>query len=140
MEVIFVFVYLNVNPDKNRTIDCVIRAVSFVTKKDWDTTFMHIAVKCMKYHDMPEVNYVWAEYLTEMGFRRHMIPDTCPLCYTVNDFCKDHPIGTFLLVIVGYGERGGHVVAVEFGNHYDTWDSGNEVVTYYWEKVMNDAV
>lgn len=128
------YVYLNVNPDKKRTTDCVIRGVSFVLDQDWETTFTHIAVECIKEHDMPEYNYVWAGYLRRRGFRRFMIPDTCPVCYTVKDFCRDNPIGTYLLVIVGYGSDGGHVVAVRDGNYFDIWDSGNEVATYYWVK------
>lgn len=126
------YVYLNVNPDKKRTTDCVIRGVSFVLDQDWDTTFTHIAVECIKEHDMPEYNYIWAGYLRRRGFKRFMIPDTCPNCYTVKDFCRDNPVGTYLLVIVGYGSDGGHVVAVRDGNYFDIWDSGNEVPTYYW--------
>lgn len=129
------FIFHNENPDKKRTIDCVIRGVSFVTDSDWETTFIRIAVECLKFHDMPEENYVWAEYLKKCGFKRFMIPDTCPVCYTVKDFCIDHPVGTYLLVIIGYGREGGHVVAVRDGNYYDIFDSGNEVVTYYWERV-----
>lgn len=128
------FVYLNMNPDKRHTIDCVIRGVSFVTDTDWETTFLRIAVECIKYHDMPEVNHVWASYLKQLGFKRYFIPDTCPVCYTVKDFCHDHPVGTYLLVIVGYGTGGGHVVAVRDGDYFDIWDSGNEVPTYYWTK------
>ena len=126
------YVYLNVNPDKKRTTDCVIRGVSFVLDQDWDTTFTHIAVECIKEHDMPEYNYIWAGYLRRRGFKRFMISDTCPNCYTVKDFCRDNPVGTYLLVIVGYGSDGGHVVAVRDGNYFDIWDSGNEVPTYYW--------
>ena len=128
------YVYLNVNPDKKRTTDCVIRGVSFVLDQDWETTFTHIAVECIKEHDMPEYNYVWAGYLRRRGFKRFMIPDTCPNCYTVKDFCRDNPVGTYLLVIVGYGSDGGHVVAVRDGNYFDIWDSGNEVPTYFWVK------
>ena len=130
------FVYLNMNPDKKRTTDCVIRGVSFVLDQDWETTFTHIAVECIKEHDMPEYNYVWAGYLRRRGFKRFMIPDTCPNCYTVKDFCRDNPVGTYLLVIVGYGSDGGHVVAVRDGNYFDIWDSGNEVPTYYWVKTQ----
>ena len=130
------FVYLNMNPDKKRTTDCVIRGVSFILDQDWETTFTHIAVECIKEHDMPEYNYVWAGYLIRKGFRRFMIPDTCPVCYTVKDFCRDNPVGTYLLVIVGYGSDGGHVVAVRDGNCFDIWDSGNEVPTYYWVKTQ----
>lgn len=128
------FVYLNMNPDKRHTIDCVIRGVSFVTDSDWETTFLRIAVECIKYHDMPEVNHVWASYLRSLGFTRHLIPDTCPICYTVKDFCHDHPVGTYLLVIVGYGVTGGHAVAVRNGDYFDIWNSGNEVPTYFWVK------
>lgn len=127
------YVYLNMNPEKRHTIDCVIRGVSFVTDSDWDTTFLWIAMECLIHKDMPELNYIWAGYLKKRGFRRHLIPDTCPNCYTVRDFCRDHPVGTFLLVIVNYAS-GGHVVAVRDGNYYDIWDSGNEVPTYYWVK------
>lgn len=128
------YVYLNLNPDKRNTIDCVIRGVSFVTGNDWETTFIRIAVECIKYHDMPEANHVWASYLRSEGFRRYSIPDTCPVCYTVKDFCMDHPYGTYLLVIVNHGIGGGHVVAACDGNYYDIWDSGNEIPTYYWVK------
>ena len=128
------YVYLNVNPSKNRTIDCVIRGVAFVTGKDWETVFMGVAVECIIHHDMPELNYIWAGYLRKNGFARYMLPNTCPDCYTVKDFCLDHPDGTYLLVIIGYGGNGGHVVGVKDGNYYDIWDSGNEVVTYYWKK------
>lgn len=83
---------------------------------------------------MPEANHVWASYLRSEGFRRYSIPDTCPVCYTVKDFCVDHPYGTYLLVIVNHGIGGGHVVAVCDGNYYDVWDSGNEIPTYYWVK------
>lgn len=127
------FIYYNKNPDGKRTFDCVIRGVSFVLDEDWETTFMGIAVECIKQHDMPEFNYVWAGYLRYRGLKRFLIPDTCPVCYTVKDFCKDHPIGTYLLVIITYGlDGGGHVVAVKDGDYYDIWDSGNEVPTYYW--------
>lgn len=129
------FVFFNVNPDKKTTTDCVIRAVSFVTGLDWEATFMGVAIECMIHHDMPEYNYVWAGFLRKRGFKRYLIPDTCPICYTVKDFCRDHPEGTYLLVILSYAQNAsGHVVAVKDGNYYDIWDSGNEVPSYYWVK------
>lgn len=128
------YIYFNMNPDKRKTIDCVIRAVALATDQDWETTFVRIAVECVKYHDMPEVNHIWAGYLRSIGFERFMIPNTCPICYSVKDFCKDNPVGTYILVIVGYGLEGGHVVTVKDGDYYDIWDSGNEVPTYYWTK------
>lgn len=79
-------------------------------------------------HDMPSSNRVWERYLFDNGFKRTLLPDTCPDCYTVKEFCRDHREGKFLLAI------GNHVVAVEDGDYYDTWDSGNEVPIYYWRK------
>lgn len=47
---------------------------------------------------------------------------------TVKDFCKENPIGTYILAISG------HVVAVIDGDYFDTWDSGEEIPIYYWKK------
>ena len=78
--------------------------------------------------DMPSSNAVWSEYLKRCGYKRYVIPDTCPDCYTVKDFCRDNPRGKFLLA------TGSHVVAVKDGDYFDAWDSGNEVPIYYWSK------
>ena len=78
--------------------------------------------------DMPSSNRVWEEYLKRHGFKRTLLPDTCPMCYTVRDFCYDYPRGKYLLAI------GTHVVAVENGDYFDTWDSGDEIPLFYWRK------
>jgi hypothetical protein len=39
-----------------------------------------------------------------------------------------HPTGYYLLALDE------HVVAVRNGYYYDTWDSGDMIVLYYWEK------
>ena len=79
-------------------------------------------------HDMMSSNAVWGAYLYDQGFRRYIIPNTCPDCYSVKDFCEDNPKGEFMLA------TGTHVIAVEDGNYYDTWDSGDEVPIFYWRK------
>jgi len=33
--------------------------------------------------DMPSANRVWMAYLKKIGFKKYLIPDTCPDCYTV---------------------------------------------------------
>lgn len=122
------FIYANPNPSQNLTGDCVIRAVSLLTGKDWETTYAEIILQGFMMHDMPSSNAVWSAYLRRNGFERRTIPNTCPDCYTVRDFTIDNPIGEFMLA------TGTHVVAVKDGNYYDTWDSGNEVPIYYWKK------
>lgn len=78
--------------------------------------------------DMPSANHVWGAYLRRKGFTRHIIPDTCPDCYTVSDFAAEHPKGTYILALSG------HVVCVCAGDWYDTWESGGEIPLYYWER------
>lgn len=79
-------------------------------------------------YDMPSANRVWESWLAEEGYTRKLIPNTCPNCYTVRDFCLEHPTGKYLLA------TGEHVVTVENGDYYDTWDSGDEQPIYYWSK------
>lgn len=121
------YIYFNPNPSGKRVGDCVIRAVGKLTKQDWETTYLEIAMAGFELCDMPSSNSVWAAYLKRKGYRRRVIPDTCPNCYTVRDFCRDYPHGRFLLA------TGSHVVAVVNGDYFDAWDSGDEVPVYFWE-------
>ena len=122
------YIFYNPNPSRKLVGDCVIRAISKITGNDWEKTYMDICMHGFMLHDMPSANYVWGSYLHDLGFKKTIIPDTCPECYTVEDFCNDHPQGTYMLA------TGRHVVTVVDGNYYDSWDSGNEVPVYYWER------
>lgn len=64
--------------------------------------------------------------MRELGYRRETIPNTCPDCYSLREFCRDNPSGSFL---VGTGD---HVIAAVDGDYYDTWDSGDTIPIYYW--------
>lgn len=122
------YVYYNPNPYSKFVGDCVIRAISKVTDKDWDYTYDRICEEGRALKDMPSSNSVWGSYLKSKGFSRHIIPNSCPNCYSVQDFCKDNPKGTYVLGLDG------HVIAVISGNYYDTQDSGLGCPTYYWKK------
>ena len=123
------FINHNNNPDGNYVGDCSIRAISEATDLSWDRVYWGLAIKGFLMKDMPSSNNVWGSYLNEHGFRREIIPDSCPFCYTVKDFTKDHRTGRYILA------TGTHVIAVVDGNYIDTWDSGNEIPIYYWRKV-----
>lgn len=122
------FNFYNPNPKEKLVGDCVVRAITFVTNKVWETTYLNLCVEGLSMADMPSSNSVWGSYLHNNGFVREAIPNTCPDCYTVKDFCNDFKDGTFLLA------TGTHVIAVKDGNYYDAWDSGNEIPVYFWKK------
>ncbi len=84
-------------------------------------------IEGFKKKNYPNYNSIWWSYLEERGYHRKLIPDTCPMCYTLKQFTRDHNKGIY---IVG---DGGHVVAVVDGAYVDTWDSGNIPVLYYFQ-------
>ncbi len=120
--------FYNPNPDGKFVGDCVIRAITKVEESDWDSIYIAVVVKGLMHHDMPSSNDIWGKYLKSKGYTRHLIPDSCPDCYTIAQFAYDNPLGRFAVA------TGSHVVAVVDGDYYDAWDSGNEVPIYYWAK------
>ena len=122
------YVYYNPNPLGLSVGDCTIRALSCALNISWEQTYTSLAQLGFEMRDMPSSNRVWAELLKINGFKKYQLPDTCPACYTIRDFCYDHPVGIY---VVGTGE---HVVCVMNGNYYDSWDSGNEIPIYYFER------
>lgn len=120
------FVFYNPNPTGRRVGDCAVRAVAKALKVDWETAYSMIASNGYDMGDMPSSDSVWGSVLRQNGFYRKAIPNTCPDCYTVKDFCEDNPYGTYVL---GFG---GHVATVVNGDLYDSWNSSNEIPVYVW--------
>lgn len=118
----------NLNPFGKHVGDCVVRALSLALDQDWDTTYLELMSQGFSMKDMPSSNAVWGQYLKNKGYKRYIIPDECPDCYTVAEFCTDNPQGVYIL------GTGTHVVTVKDGSYYDTWDSGREIPIYYFEK------
>lgn len=121
------WVELNINPHGMRVGDCVIRAIAKALNQSWEDTYIGLCLQGFVMGDLPSSNAVWSTYLKHKGFRRCTVQD-CPDCYSVEDFCKDHPNGVY---VVGTGT---HAVAVENGKYYDAWRSGLETPVYYFEK------
>lgn len=120
---------LNMNPEGRRTTDCVIRAIATVLGTDWDTIYDEIYAEGKRHHDMMDANHIWIRWLERNGFRLYTIPSPCPGCYTVRDFCRDHPRGTFVL---GTGD---HAIAVIDGDWYDAFDSGDYAPIFYLRRL-----
>ena len=116
----------NPNPMARRVGDCSVRAVAKALGVDWERAFALLAVAAFGMGDMPSSDSVWGAVLRQHGFYRAAIPNTCPDCYTAEDFCREHPQGTYVLAF------GGHVACVQGGVIYDTWDSSGEIPQYYY--------
>lgn len=116
------FVRYNANSCKTLVGDCVVRAIATAEKADWADVYIDLCTQGLLLCDMPSSNVVWSTYLISKGYQEFNTANTwsCLTCYTVSDFCKDNPKGTYILA------TGTHVVAIIDGNYYDTWDCGNE--------------
>ena len=120
------WVEFNPSPTGRRVGDCAVRAIAKALDVDWEKSYMMLVINGFGMGDMPDSDSVWGSVLRQNGFYREAIPNTCPECYTAEDFCKDHPKGTYVL---GFG---GHVATVVDGNLYDSWDSSDEIPVYVW--------
>lgn len=118
----------NPSPVGRNVGDCAVRAVSLALGTDWETAYALMAKNGYLMGDMPSSNAVWGSVLRQHGFYRHVIPNECPDCYTMEDFAREHPEGMF---VVGTGD---HVVTIKDGRIYDSWDSSNEIPVYYWSR------
>lgn len=116
----------NPNPTGRHVGDCSIRAISAALGIDWEAAYTLVTDAGFAMGDMPSSDSVWGAVLRRNGFYRKAIPNTCPDCYTAEDFCIDHPRGTYVL---GFG---GHVATVKNGTILDSWDSRQASPVFYW--------
>lgn len=121
------WVKCNPNPLGKQANDCVVRAIAIATQRSWQDVYADLCKQGRRMCDMPSSNSVWGTFLKEEGFRQFLLPESCASCVTVRAFCDRYPEGIF---IIGTGN---HAVAVIDGDYYDSWDSGDEVPSYFWE-------
>lgn len=121
------WIQANPNPANKQVPDCVIRAICIALNKPW------LEVSDELYYDFARREYsvtcddnIWGHYLYSLGFEPFLLPMACPRCTTVDEFTKMYPKGTY---IIGTGK---HAIAIIDGNYYDSWDSGNEVPSFFW--------
>ena len=118
----------NENPTGRNVGDCAVRAIAVALGVDWETAYALIAEAGYLMGDMPSSNSVWGAVLRQHGFKRAIIPNNCPDCYSAEQFAADRPKGMYVL---GFGN---HVATVKDGLIYDSWDSSKEVPQYFWWK------
>lgn len=124
----------NPNPVNRNVGDCAVRAISVALGVDWETAFAMVAKNAFQMGDMPSSNAVWGSVLRQNGFKRAIIPNNCPDCYTAEQFAEDHPNGVFVL---GFGN---HTACVKDGMIMDSWDSSREIPQYFWWKGEKNGI
>lgn len=120
------WIRMNPNPYGLDEPDCVVRAISIAMNRSWYDVYWDICTMGAEMGSMPNVDKVWGKYLYDIGFEPFILPRSCPNCVTVDLFCRMFPRGIY---IIGTGY---HAVAVIDGNYYDSWDSGNEIASFFW--------
>lgn len=120
------WIQCNPNPKRAHVEDCVIRAIAIATGRKWYDVYDALCKQGREDANVISANAVWGKYLYRLGFEPFLLPDACPTCTTIRRFCEMFPVGTF---IIGTGT---HAVCVIDGDYYDSWDSGNEVPSYFW--------
>lgn len=122
------YIKYNPNPEGRSVGDCAVRAIAKALDTSWEDAFITLSISAFSMGDMPSSDSVWGATLRQNGFVRETIPDSCPECYTAEEFAADHPRGTYVL---GFG---GHVATIRDGNLYDSWDSSREIPQFFWKE------
>lgn len=126
------YVMYEPNPVRTGAIDCAVRAVSKALDISWEKAYTMLSVNGFLMGNDPAGDEIWSSVLRQHGFKRYVVPNTCPDCYTVEDFAKDHPRGTYVV------KSDNHVATVVDGLLYDSWPSQHKVVIYYWTNNKED--
>lgn len=127
------WMYYNPNPvhSESGVGDCAIRAIAKALDVSWEEAYAKLCLNGYLMGDIPNSDIVWGSVLRAEGYIREVVPNTCPDCYTVKEFCADHPVGTFVI------KSDSHVATVVDGVVYDSWNSEMKIPIYYWTKGVN---
>lgn len=121
------FIKYNANPYNKNINDCVIRAITKATGKDYfDVMDGLIAVADKRDWDIDELRTINI-YLASIGWEFCELDDYKP---TVKQFAD--AIADPRIVIVN-----GHATYTENGNTYDTWNCNRYKVKYVYRKRIN---
>lgn len=123
------WVRCNPNPMGRQTSDCVVRAIAIATNRSWRGVYRDLCSLGERECEMPSANSLWGLYLKERGAEQFLLPESCPRCITVRAFSERYPAGIY---VIGTGN---HAVCVIDGDWYDSFDSGEEIPSYFWKVV-----
>ena len=130
------FHYHNANPRNRITGDCTFRAIATATGQSWEQTVREMAEMSIQTGYAINDTKGIAKYLESKGWKKHPQPrkdDNTK--YTGKEWCREiqthrHWYDPQMIANIG----GGHIVAIMWGQVYDTWDSTDGCIGNYWTK------
>lgn len=136
------FCFYNANPKGKRASDCVIRAISHATGKDWDSILDDLVALSHRYKIMPNEKACYNKYLEALGFTKEKQPKKYDNTkYTGKEFCslltkRYIDSGKAFSVIAHIG--GHHLVSIQVDKEsdgykiFDIWNSSDGTIGNYW--------
>lgn len=121
------WVKVNPNPAKKNVPDCVIQAICIALNLPWTLVSRELNDLATREFSVTCDDNVWGKYLWQLGFTPFVIPYNTGMGFTIREFARIFNRGTY---IIGTGN---HAVAVINGRYYDSWDSGDEWCSFYWQ-------
>ena len=125
--------YYNPNPLQRHIDDCYKRALAKALGVDWETAHVLLSNAALKMAGNDNHKETFMAVLRQNHFDREAIPNSCPDCYTLEDFANEHFKGTYI------ADTGNHVVTIIDGVIYDTSDCRKDIPHFYWHKKEDET-
>lgn len=128
------FVYTNPNPKGKLGADCVIRAISIATGKDWETVVRELTELGIKNGMVLNDKQLFPKYLEQNGFRKVKEPrDYFGRKMTVVEAIKKGIIRPEDIVCMNAGTA--HLSCIVNKKVRDTWDCSGKILHTFWIKM-----
>lgn len=123
------FSYKNINPIKNETSDCVIRALALTLDKSWDEIYKELAKIGFELKVDMSADESWRKLMDNHGWIKNKISNAKGTKRpTVKEFAKNHKEGRYLLQVAN------HLTTVVDGVCYDIWDCSDKCLYAWYSK------
>lgn len=111
----------NANPYGNDVADCVIRALSVLTNKDWHEVYDELSDLAGDV-GLLFSNVEFVENYLDKRYKRE-----CHYAKTIGEFAREYPYGKYAVT------TNGHITALIDGVVIDTFDPRNRVMRCAWK-------
>ena len=121
--------FVKYQPNSHKGGDCVVRTLTKAENKSWYDIYDALCRYGRTLQRMPNEKETYEMYLKDKGYKKIPIkPTRGERRGTVYEWAKGHPKGTYVLAVAN------HLVCVQDGKYYDTWDCGDRSLYGVFEK------